>query len=63
MRTGRPPQTLKGREAANRGDRGSDGLLKNGHSYYVRVNDNTRNPRIVRVFRELPMASRRTDPS
>lgn len=32
----------------------SDELLKDGHSYYVRVNDNTRNPRIVKAFRELP---------
>jgi len=31
----------------------SDVLLKDGHSYHVRVNDNAGNPRIVRVFREL----------
>jgi ribonuclease HI len=31
----------------------SDSLLGDGHSYYVRVNDETRNPRVVRVFREL----------
>jgi ribonuclease HI len=32
----------------------SDVLLKDGHSYHVRVNDNVRNPRIMKVFRELP---------
>jgi len=32
----------------------SDILLKDGHLYHVRVNDNAGNPRIVRVFRELP---------
>lgn len=31
----------------------SDALLKAGHSYYVRVNDDTNNPRIVKVFREI----------
>jgi ribonuclease HI len=28
-------------------------LMKDGHSYYVRVNDDTRNPRVVKVFCEL----------
>lgn len=31
----------------------SDELLKDGHSYWVRVNDDASNPRIVKVFREL----------
>jgi ribonuclease HI len=32
----------------------SDDLLKDGHSYRVRVNDNTRNPRIAKVLGEVP---------
>jgi ribonuclease HI len=32
----------------------SDDLLKDGHAYHVRVNDDTRNSRIAKVFRELP---------
>jgi hypothetical protein len=31
----------------------SDILIKDGHSYYVRVNNDTANPRIVKVFREI----------
>ena len=31
----------------------SDELLRDGHSYWVRVNDDASNPRIVKVFREL----------
>jgi len=31
----------------------SDSLLKAGHSYYVRVNEDTRNARIVKVFGEI----------
>jgi ribonuclease HI len=31
----------------------SDQLLEPGHSYYLRVNDQTDNPRVVKVFREL----------
>lgn len=30
-------------------------LLKDGHSYYVRVNDQHGNPQISRVFREVPV--------
>jgi hypothetical protein len=29
------------------------GVLADGHSYFVQVNQDTANPRIVRVFREL----------
>ncbi len=32
----------------------SDELLKDGHSYYVRVNTDVTNPRVIKVFRELP---------
>lgn len=31
----------------------SEHLLKDGHSYHVRVNDDVANPRIVKVFREM----------
>jgi ribonuclease HI len=31
----------------------SDQLLKSGHAYYVRVNRDSANPRIVKVFREI----------
>lgn len=31
----------------------SDALLSAGHTYYVRVSDNTVNPRVQRVFREI----------
>lgn len=31
----------------------SDDLLRAGHTYHVRFNDNTRNPRIEKVFREV----------
>ena len=31
----------------------SDTLLKAGHTYYVQVNSDTRNPRILKVFREI----------
>ena len=31
----------------------SELLLRAGHTYYVRMNDNTRNPRILKQFREV----------
>jgi len=31
----------------------SDTLLKAGHTYFVKVNEDTQNPRIVKVFREI----------
>ena len=31
----------------------SEQLLKDGHSYHVRVNDDAANPRIVKIFREI----------
>ena len=31
----------------------SDDLLKDGHSYHVRINNDTHNPRVVKIFREL----------
>ena len=32
----------------------SDDLLKDGHTYYVRLNHDTVNPRVEKVFREVP---------
>jgi hypothetical protein len=31
----------------------SDILLKAGHTYYVLMNDETKNPRILKVYREV----------